>query len=299
MHVGNTTYARGDILPALRNPRDTISTAHFTSCEAMMRHVESRSRDDAWCTDPWSQDVDFTGTIDMPHAFRLCENGWQEGAEMVSRLRDKIVATAPVGARMTRWDVGGAYPSVPRALAGNPMHMRRIDSSAIKRKPVITIVHHMGGTSNIEAKCFLNKAAVMAALVDVIEATGYQVEILAASVCREKSAKLTHETVFTVKEAGQPVDIGRLAFGLGHVAAFRRLVFSVRSLNEFNKPLTSALGTTTDYGERPDGIYVLPSLNTCSDAFRTESRAASHGLKRFIHELHTQGCPAFPEPVYT
>ena len=250
----------------------------------------------AWDQQAWTLSKRITGVDNMIEAFDMCRDGWPEGAARVARMRDRINTAHPIGPRLVHWDIAGAYPSVARALAGNPMNMRRLDSSRTRRKPVITIVHHMGGIASVAADTFTNKAAVMAAIIDAIEGADFQVELIAVSLTRGiADEKFAHETAFTVKEAGQPVDIGRLAFGVGHVAAFRRLVFATRSLNHANAPLTNSLGRTLDYAQRPEGVYVLPSLNTCESHFRSETEAETQGLAFFISQLAAQGCPAFPQ----
>lgn len=299
--VGNNP-ALASTLPALWH--DVISHAHFSSPEALCAFVESKPESSYWEDTAIGDDRKFTGTSSLQQALKLCRDGWPEGAARVAKLRDKIIASNPIAPRLSRWDVAGAYPSVARALSGNPMNMRRIDSAVTRRRPVLTIVHHMGGSSFIEADTFCNKAAVMAAIIDAIEGAGYSVELIAVSVSaatknREPGNAFVHETAITVKEAGQSVDIGKLAFAVGHVAMFRRFAFACRTCDDFNKPLGGTLGHTVDYHEIPEGRFILPSLMKCEKHFETEATAATRGLNFFISELQKQGCPAFPSELET
>jgi len=296
-YSGNDSGLRS-LLPVITGKgkiQATVSHAHFTSPESLCQHVEAIKESDCWTRDAWDKDFKFNGTYDMEHAIRLCRTGWPEGADKASKLRDKINAANPTGPRLARWDVAGAYPSVARALSGNPMNMRRIDTAALRRKPVLTIVHHMGGNTSILAATFQHKAAVVAAIIDAIESANFQVELIATSLSNQADAHFFHETSFTVKQAGQSADIGKIAFSIGHTSAFRRLVFACRSGDAFNRPLQVTLGATTDYANKPDaGVYVLPSLASCAPMFENEQAAATTGLAFFIRKLQEQDCPAFP-----
>lgn len=233
----------------------------------------------------------FYGNLTKADALDMVRTGWQEGASRVARLRDRINAKAPHGPRLTKWDVAGVLPSVPRALAGNPMNMKRFDSARLRRRPVITLVNHMGGLAEVGADCFVNKCAVVAAIVDVVENAGYSVHLIGMAM--SQSDKHLAGTVFELKAPGQHVDVARMAFALGHVAMFRRIVFGLRASDPANVGKLAGMGHTTDFRDTREGVFVLPSMNTNYQHFTTEDYAATRGLNYYMSELAKQGCPCF------
>lgn len=290
--------ALSDVLPAL--PHDTQSHAFFSTPEAMANYIEERTAiHTAWDKTAWDEERGaggFCGTPNMLAALKLCRDGWQDGATTVARIREKIMIENPQRAEYARWDVAGAYPSVARAVSGNPLHMRRKDFADTHKRPVLTIVHHCGGLAETQSTSFANKAAVVAAIVDVAEDAGYSVELIAVSASARSADGPTfvHETAVIVKRAGDPVDVARLAFAVGHPSFFRRMVFALRGSDRFNAPLTCTLGRTCDYQQTaPQGVYMLPSIRGNEDKFNTEQAALTKGLSFYLDILAKQGCPPF------
>lgn len=288
---GDATELFG-LLPAM--PETSQAWALWSAPERAAERLPVQAASGYWLSehDAYMAASSFNGGVSQADALRMVRDGWPEGAARVARLRDRIVANRPLGPRMARWDVAGAYPSVPRALSGNPLNMRRIDTTRTRRKPVVTLVNHMGGLADVDADCFTNKAAVVAAIVDVIEAAGYSVNLLGVSLAHANGHLAA--TVVQVKEPGAAVDIARIAFALGHVAMFRQVVFGLRFSDRANARMEGS-GSTADFPKdnvAPD-VFILPSMNSNADKFATEDKAATDGLAYFIGELVKQGCPAF------
>lgn len=232
------------------------------------------------------------GTRNRHEALRLARDGWPEGAERVAKLRDKINAQNPTGPRLVRYDVAGAYPIVARAIAGNPMSMKRYDTARLRRKPVITIVSHMSTSWNTPAANFIRRAGVVAAIIDVVESAGYACHVLASGGA-EKNNK-SWRMGFTLKESFQPVDIDRVAFGVGHPSMYRRIGFCLAYSEMLMEPLGTGLGRSNESAKYPDlaeqQVYVLPFF---ADDFSSDERAETIGLNRLLQHLAAQGCPAF------
>lgn len=284
-----------EFLPA--QPHPTQFWHCFKSPESMCNWLEDRRSQYWWFRDARDdRDSTFRGTKSFDEALNLCRDGWPEGTERVANLRDRINAQNPIGHRIVRYDVAGSVPNVARMLAGNPMHMRRQDNSRLRRKPIITLVNNIGGYAGVAANTFVNKCAVVAALVDAIEGAGYSCHAIGISQTQTHDSQFLSSNVVNIKSPSESVDIGRLAYALGHVAFFRRLGFSVRGADIDNKPLGQALGTTCDFpeGAAPEGVYILPSMQVNESMFTTEDKASTVGLQHFISELTKQGCPAFP-----
>jgi hypothetical protein len=287
-----------DATPSVKGA--TLSQSAWRSPESLVRWLTSAEGNaENWeNTGRGGKDLSFTGGATFPQACDMVLQGWPEGAARVAALRDKINAANPTGPRLIKWDVAGAVANVPRALSGNPLNMRRIDSAKLRRRPVITVVSHYGAIASVDAATMSNRAAVVAAAVDAIEAAGFSCRLIAWAA--STGSKVTVETAVLLKDAGQHVDVARIAFGLGHPAMLRRLTFAVRGSRKECRPMGRTLGYTIYDGLTvPDGCYLLPAIQQLGEEnFETEQAAMSKGLPAVISALQKQGCPAFPADEY-
>lgn len=290
-------------------PAITFTRAHvrhsFSSPETFADWLDKNGARHAWITTDRIEelaDAADCGGCNTRDAIKLALAGWAEGAEQAARLRDKITAANPNGPRLARWDIAGAYPNMPRALAGNPLHMRRVDSARLKRRPVLTFVSHYGALAGVSGDFMLRRAAVVAAIVDAVEAAGYSAQVIAWTASSKDSEKVTGaETACTLKDAGQALDVARLAFGLGHPALLRRMTFAARGAMPSLKPLGTGMGQTHSdvklTAEQNDaGTYLIPAIAHLGESkFSSDENAATVGLRAIIATLSRQGCPAFPD----
>lgn len=282
------------IIPAMHHATQTWHC--FKSPESLCEYLATIPESSYWTRSVVIEpsDFQFRQVKSRNEAFALCRDGWQEGARRVAAMRDKIAVNIPMRRQFTSYGVAGAIPNVPRFLAGNPMHMKRLADSRARQRPVITLINHMGGVAGVKAKCFVNKCAVVAAIVDAIEANGYSCHVIGMAQSQCHNETYLCGVAATVKEAGDSVDIGRMAFALGHAAMFRGLVFGVRASDSINRPLGD-MGWTVDFNGQNEtaNSYILPSMNTNSKLFETEELASTRGLAYFLDMLKAQGCPAF------
>jgi len=194
----------------------------------------------------------------------------------------------PHAQRLTRWSVAGAYPNVPRMLAGDPCHMRAKARSVARTKPIITLVCNMTGSAYLPKQVFLNKAAVITAIVDAIEEGGFSCHVIATGATYRGGAM--QSPIVTVKNPGEHVDVARMAFALGHVAMFRSIVFcSIASRAELEF-FTCGFGTPFELKAREG--YMVPNNNTTKTQFASEDSAVTVGLDCVLKALREQGCPA-------
>jgi hypothetical protein len=245
-------------------------------------------------TDAASDNNPNYGTPSRQAALKLARDGWPEGAERAARIRDKITAANPVGPRLVKYDVAGAYPIVARHLAGNPLSMKRYDTARLRRKPVITLVSHMSTRWRTPAANFIRRAGVVAAIIDVVESAGFACHVLASGGAEidDKSWRVG----FTLKESHQPVDIDRIAFGVGHPSMYRRIGFCLAYSEMSMEPLGTGLGRSDENATYPglaeQQVYVLPFF---ADDFSSDEKGETIGLKRLLQHLAKQCCPAFPQ----
>lgn len=279
----------------------------WTSPEAFATHIESLDEKKAWHQGGWDTSGfrdGFSGAKNMEEAVKLATNGWTEGIEKVSRLQGRILAAHPLRKQPKRFSVAGAYPDVARAVAGDPMNMVVPDQERSKRRPVITLLCNMCANAGVDKDAITNRAAVVAALVDHIEAAGFSCEVVSTALTTgggwssKSNSDFKCATSVVVKRSSQPVDIARLAFGLGHASFFRRMIFADWGGSETCRPLGSGLGHVQKLKDSPvKDVYVIPSCEGNVKKFNTEEAAETEGLEFLINSLRRQKCPAFPKPL--
>lgn len=277
-------------------PEKTCNST-WSSPEALARYIQTKNQKEAWNDSAWTEGKHFTGSESMEETLDLALNGWKEGAEQVEKTRNRIRALYPLRKTPSKFSIAGAVPSVPRAVAGNIMNMKSPDLTKAKRKTTITLLVDTCFNGSVNETQISNRAAVIAALVDEIENSGFTCEVILVAISDGRRG-FSSQTLIRVKDAGQSVDTKRLAFGLGHASMFRRLIFADWQTEPACKDgLGNGLGTvhamspTDELTEK--NIYVLPSANP---KFYADADEAAHkGLKYLIAVLQAQGCPAFPK----
>lgn len=275
----------------------------WASPEAFSRYVEDLDKKKAWHESGWELDNskgNFYGTKNMDDALDLAQNGWKEGADQVEALRRRTLAANPLRVQPVRYDIAGSFPNVPRAVSGNIMNMRTIDLTKSRKRPILTLVSDMSCHCGISKDAISNRAAVVAAIIDQVEAVGYTCEVL--SIAPTKGGYggdgFKAQTSVLVKDAGQPADTKRLAFGLGHSSMFRRMIFADWGTEPSCK---EGLGYSLGHGGNEVNVaeanerhmYVLPSAGRKSELFETPEKAATEGLAYMLDQLRGQNCPPF------
>lgn len=270
---------------------------YFASPERFAAWCATRNQADHWAQSAWTPNTksDWNGAESMQATINLAFRGWPEGAARAARLRDKIVASTPQQSRFVGYAMAGAYPNVARFVAGNPMHMRSLDSARARRRPLITLLSDIGANANVDAHVFVNRAAVVAAVVDAIESRGFACGVV--SYCIGSDGVTAWTCAVTVKETHTPADISRLAFGLGHPALLRRFMFASCTQDAFTAGLGSGYGSHRNNELTADAkraqTYTLTQPQ--SAYFGSAQKAETLGLEYIVESLASQGCPAFRE----
>lgn len=272
----------------------------WSSPESFSRHISKMKGSDSWYkhSNVWQDaNEDFSGVSSISQALDLCRNGWKEGGETIEKTRGYIRALNPLVNKPIRYAIAGSTPNVPRAIAGNILNMRAPSMDKSSRRKTITIKYNMCEAGFTPKGNIVNKASVMAALIDEIEAKGFSCEVIA--IAYTGNSRMDALTSVCVKPSHQPVDINRMAFSLGHSAMFRVLFFADWQMEHFCAQLGCGLGmiqsTKPSQEENDKGIYTISSGGGCMRYFKDLETASTEGLKFLVDELQTQGCPAFPK----
>lgn len=225
---------------------------------------------------------------------RMIESGWTEGAERARSVRDGIMAQAPILPRLTRYDVAGQVPDVQRALAGNPMAMRRTAPQADKVRPVLTLQVGIFVSAVVDARKIQDAAAAMVAVVDTLEAGGYPCHVLAVCHMR-KGDNFDHELVTQVKAPNEPVSLADAAFICGHPAYFRRLCFFHAITDDACGPIYQTMGSPSEVINDPASRnYRTMTINNTSQLGSPRAMYLAN-----LRYLAKQGCPGIPDDLPT
>lgn len=194
----------------------------------------------------------FHGTANFEEAVSIARTGWPQGAaravaigaSVSAAVRDVINANASSYA----WDVAGQFIDIGRYLTGEPECFGTIveDAEAIK-KPVVKLVVNLSASACVSADTLVARGVAVVAAVDILEAAGRRVEVVAATAHHSYSTQL--EIRIPVKSAGQPLDIDRLAFCLAHPSFYRRLIWSVSEQHGVLPSACTAESVTPDGDE--------------------------------------------------
>lgn len=300
--VGDAEYLNSAISDSNKKSTEKHYRSYFSSPEAFAREIATVNPKDCWHRSAWDRgNESWNGTNTMADALNLAVDGWPEGVAKATRLIDRIKATNPLQLKQIKYSIAGAYPNIPRAIAGNHLNMRVPDIARASRRPVITLMSNMSANCGHSGEEITNRASVVAALVDVIESAGYACDVIAygatASSCwsSDPGVKLDVISTVQVKNSNQPMDINRIAFGLGHASMFRRLMFADWERDSFCKELGASLGGVCDYSKdtKDKNVYFLPSVENAEGHFDTEKDAATKGLQFLVDSLRKQGFPLF------
>jgi len=187
------------------------------------RQDSCSSRQKSWGTPPWH------GTDKFEEAVELARRGWPEGSakalEFRASIADAVREIITSRSQSVSYDVSGQWVDIGRYLDGEPECFGNLEATGdTASQPVVKLYVNLAASGAVSVESLFARGAVILAAIDVLEATGRRVEVIAAKGSRGRTI---HETYVTIKRADQPVDADRLAFVLAHAACLRRLFFSV------------------------------------------------------------------------
>lgn len=208
---------------------------------------------------PGGPDDGWSDVASLDEAIKLGLYGWREGEKL---LEEKIaraqVIQNPLSHRSTGVDVGGAYPLVPLAVAGDPMCMVTPDADSIRTKPVVRLVVNVAVSGNVSREVIYARGGAILAWVDELEASGYRCEIVIIETgIFGRLGKDPKGVIFmaTGKSPEEPLDIDRMSFLLCHPSVQRRVFFSLYEGDEiFERELGLSKPQLMTYGQPTDDI---------------------------------------------
>ena len=254
---------------------------------AMAWHQET------WLTSRYSEA--FTGTPSMPAAKSLFLDPPKSLRDRAAAAGKSLTAHPPMRQKMQSWNIAGAYPSVARALSGDPRAMRAMCHHNSPK--MVTLISNASIPWGIKADILIEFSVAMAAAVDMIEAAGWRAEVWASQIS-VADADFVGGCLVRLKGAEDAVDTAKLVAGLGHPSFLRRLCFGYASVTDALKPLGVGMGYATAILPPDDapGTYCT-SLSGAYDALSRANKepTAQNFLAEIAATLARQGFAGFSE----
>jgi hypothetical protein len=228
-----------------------------------------------------------TATFD--EAIRLARYGWPEGRERLVAGMATAATMLPAIAPARYLDVGGAYPIVPLACAGDPMNMINLGDTNAAARPIVRIIANCGRLMNVPTSYIENWGIALLSHIDRLEQTGFSVELTLANKSESsRASSTTYSCRVIAKRAGEPLELDRLAFMLAHPAYLRRLNFVLRThFDDLRYSFGDGMGHTTSIprSEIERGQIYIAHAEEENDAL-ADLRSALDWIERQIERQH-------------
>lgn len=244
---------------------------------------------------PGGLDDGWSDVGSLEDAVSLGLYGWREGEKLMqAQIAQAVIVQKLFLRKAVGVDVGGAYPNVPLAVAGDPMCMVTPDSESTKTKPIVRIVINVAVSGNVPREVIHARGGAILAWVDELERCGYRCEIVVIETGifgRTSSSPKGIMFMATGKLPEEPLDIDRMSFLLCHPAMQRRIFFSLYEGDEtFEKSLGLTKAQLMTYGQPTDEIssdwigahsVYFPALRRATDDWSSPEMAAA-AVERMI-----------------
>jgi len=251
----------------------------FDSLQEAQRWIEATPRtwrEDASKSNKTSPDWDLN--TDYTQALALARDGWREGAAKVTGALKRIPVRS--AAPEIRHDFYGYRPNVARAISGRPDAMvRRANNAESNARPIVTLVVPINAGSGVRASSMSNFGIAVMHHVRQLEANKVRVEIVICTTTELHSDGTRLCTAIRVKRAEQPMNLGTLAFAIGHPAMFRRIIFAIRERTATESDSSYGFSVYTEpsdiVGYKP-GTVIINGMRDADTVASTPAKALKY-----------------------
>lgn len=213
-----------------------------------------------------STDRHWTGTNNYEEAVDLLKHG----ADDLSKRLEKAyqIKAADVGNKIvtrSHYDVVGFQASVPRYLQGIPTSMVN-QKKVVQKAKVITLNKDMNYNCGWSVEDIINESAKALAIVKKIEGTGVRVNLNLCWVAQAGYQKVGCK--IRLKNAGERLNVSKLAFVMAHPSMLRRILFRWLEVNPdvVDRSYAGGYGRPSNIKDiQESGEYTLPIRITSID----------------------------------
>lgn len=203
----------------------------FESWDRFMRYVRETPRNPRVGHSAAHSEI-FDAGATMAEAERLADIGWIEGAAMGREYLNRLVAQleGEIERPTISYDVEGAALDIGRYLEGEPECWMKFEHERTPspQAKFARFVVNVGASGGIRSAVMMKRAAVIIALVEMLESAGTRCEITvvdATGDARMMFDRIHYSCSITVKTFEQPCDLPLIAYAAGHPSVLRRHIF--------------------------------------------------------------------------
>jgi hypothetical protein len=202
----------------------------------------------------------WAGCSSLAEAVVLARGGWPEGWQRMKALRDAIFAkmASQIHRDVVQFRIAGGAVNVARFLTGRPdCFAARVRSTQVKElrsRKIVRMVVNVGARASVSADVFFARGAAAVTLIEALERAGVRVVVDMVTVATNGTGMVRLGT--RLKEAGEVVQLDKLAFCLAHPALHRKLNFALRRKH------VGWIGGSIDVPVEERGDIYLDAANT-------------------------------------
>jgi hypothetical protein len=207
-------------------------TKHFEGIQDLLNFLETTDNPLTNKTDCMSIKrgmKDWSGTNSFEDAKELAIKGWEEGTKAIEKFTSMFLNQLVNSLKIDDYfyDVTGQDFDLDRVLIGEPESWLQSEQMEVKAPAQhnVKILVHIGAMAFVSKETIRRKGAAVAALVMLLEKARRGVELVVVSAASTDFEFVDYRV--TIKQAGEDLDLAKLAFVLTHVAFFRRLMFGI------------------------------------------------------------------------
>jgi hypothetical protein len=256
----------------------TLARYHFASLRELAQYIDATPRvwkQNAGAKEYASQDWDLNAGYDG--AVEMTRSGWLEGAQRAQKALKAFAPATPQPSR--KLDVVGQRVSVPHFLTGQPKNMvRRVRTADAGSGRVLTLAVSVVASAFTSAEAMSNYGVAVAQYVNQLERSGVRVHLIGTLAVESDAQRLALS--WTIKSAGQPLNLSALAFAIGHPAMLRRIGFAFmerqRDTREFPSYGGARDALLSDLIDAPAGVVILNGMKQANTHARTPETALAY-----------------------
>ena len=219
----------------------------------------------------------------------MCKTGWSEGGKDMRMVLKGLPRTQGSAMEIRYNPVRGQF-SFGRYVTGNPVCFRRkVKDADDSVAPIVRLAINNATPFTSKAKNLHNYGAAIAAAVEALELAGTRVELSVHNVCLCGDGRKRLVTGWTIKHAGEPLDMAAVAFSIAHPAAQRRIGFALKERTPrayedsgYGYPRDLAL---TDVKDAPALTVVLNGSRDVNSHAATPADAVAYVQERISEAL--------------
>lgn len=198
---------------------------------------------------------DWYGDVSWNEAKVLANSGWIEGMNDVRKMSVELseIVSSKVEKWIPEYTYAGNIIDVGMFLSNSPEYfiIKNPTEQELSGK-IVKLVCSISFSAAIKSEVIIQRGAMICALVDALEMSGYRCEIVINQTATSYGGKF--EVDVCLKKAHQSLNITELAFCLAHPAMLRRFMFSVAEIDGW-ADYASAYGYPSTATEKGD-LYI-------------------------------------------